>query len=371
MRLPRIATTIALAAAALFVGATSASAATEADAATYNPWGFEDGQALSEAEASAILLHQVNLQREVAGLPALAASSDRSGAQCSVATIVENDRFAHYRECIPANHYENIYGSFSSGSATVEAAGAWSRSTTGHNEAMYSPTATHAQVSVLCTSTSKWRSEGYVAFQPVNANGYTTARSSRANVAQLDRSDDLYAATGVACDGTTLRFRLADELVGLSAEAVEPEIDPATPEIWYRFQVARLYSAYFERSPDTGGWAYWNQRAVDGLNLWQTSNYFADSNEFKATYGSDLSNAEFLDLVYQNVLDRSPDASGLQYWIQRMNSGTTRGEVMVLFSESPEFIAKIAPTITGHCWNGNVSSSYLCAAPSTTAPAAG
>lgn len=368
-RLARIASAIALAATALFVSAPGASAATQADAAIYNPWGFEDGQELTEAEASSVVLHQVNLQRQVAGLGPLSASADRSGAQCSVAAIVKNDNFRHYSECIPSNHYENIYGSFSSGSAVVEAAGPWSRSTTGHNEAMYSPTATHAQVSVLCTSTSSWRSEGYVAFQPVNANGYTTARDSRANVAQLDRSDALFAATGVSCDRTTLRFRLAPDLRGISPVAQEPEIDQATPETWYRFQVARLYSAYFDRAPDAGGWAYWNQRSIDGLDLWQASDYFADSDEFGEIYGDSLSNLEFLDLVYENVLDRSPDSGGLAYWEQRMNSGTTRGEVMVFFSESAEYIEQVAPEITGSCWNGDVSNSYLCAAPATTAPA--
>ena len=352
----------------MFGNAPGAAAATQADAATYNPWGFEDGQALSEAEASTVMLHQINLQRAVLDRPALTASADRSGAQCSVASIVNNNSFRHYSECIPSNHYENIYGSFSSGSAVIEAAGPWSRSTTGHNEALYSPTATHAQVSVLCTSTSEWRSEGYVAFQPVNTNGWTTARSSRANVAQLDRSDALYAATGVACDGSTPRFRLAPELRGISPEAVEPELDPSTPETWYRFQVARLYSSYFDRAPDAEGWAYWNQRSVDGLDLWRASDYFADSVEFRTIYGDDLDNAEFLELVYQNVLDRSPDASGLQYWVQRMNTGTTRGEVMVFFSESPEYIAQVAPEITGSCWNGDVADSYLCAAPKTAAP---
>lgn len=367
-RLTRIASAIALVATSLFVMAPAASAATSADAATYNPWGFENDQTLTEAEASAVLLHQVNMQRQVAGLTPLAPSADRSGAQCSVAAIVNNDNFRHYRECIPSNHYENIYGSFSSGSAVVEAAGPWARSTSGHNEAMYSPTATHAQMSVRCTTTSEWRSEGYVAFQPVNANGYTTARPSRSNVAQLDRSDDLYASTGVACDGTTLRFRLAAELRGLSPEVAEPEIDAATPQTWYRYQIARLYSAYFDRAPDNAGWAYWNQRSVDGLGLWQASDYFADSDEFKRLYGEQLSNAAFLELVYENVLDRSPDTGGLEYWVQRMNSGTTRGEVMVFFSESPEYIAQVGPAMTGECWNGIVSSAYLCAAASTAAP---
>ncbi len=325
---------------------------------------------LTEAEASAVILHQVNLQRALIGLPALVMSNDRTGAQCSVAAIIQNNNFRHYSECIPSNHYENIYGSFSTGSAVVEAAGPWTTSTSGHNEAMYSTNTTHAQVAVACSASGDWPTEGYVAFQPVNTNGYTRARSSRANVAVLQTADPVYAATGVSCDGATLRFRLHPDL-RLAAPYLVPgerAISLSQPEIWHRFQVARLYSAYFDRAPDDGGWAYWNRRAVDGMTLWRTSDFFADSPEFKQTYGSALSNADFLDLVYQNVLDRSPDSGGLQYWLQRMATGTTRGQVMVYFSESPEYIAKTAPDITGPCWSGNVSGAYLCAAPDTARP---
>ncbi len=350
------------------LGTTPSGAATSG--ATYNPWGFQDGQTLTEAEASAVLLHQVNMQRALINLPALAMSSDRSGAQCSVNSIVINNNFRHYGECIPSNHYENIYGSFSTGSAVVEAAGPWTTSTSGHNEAMYSPNTTHAQVAVRCSSQGDWNTEGYVAFQPVNANGYTSARSSRANVPLLSQVDSMYAATGVSCHGSTIRFRLASDLRGNGGYLVPGEraIDTATPQLWHRFQVARLYSAYFDRAPDAGGWAFWNQHSVDGMTLWRTSDFFADSSEFKQTYGASLSNQAFLGLVYQNILDRSPDASGLQYWLQRMATGTTRGEVMVFFSESPEYIGQVGPSITGSCWDGSVTSSYLCAAPNTVAP---
>jgi hypothetical protein len=297
-------------------------------------------------------------------------SADRTGAQCSVAAIIRNNTFRHYGECIPPNHYENIYGSFSTGSAVVEAAGAWTTSTSGHNEAMYSTNTTHAQVAVQCSASGDWPTEGYVAFQPVNTNGYTRARSSRANVAVLQNSDAVYAGTGVACDGATIRFRLhPDQRV--SAPYLVPgerAIDLSQPEVWHRFQVARLYSAYFDRAPDSGGWAYWNRRVVEGMSLWRTSDFFADSTEFEQTYGDSLSNAQFLDLVYRNVLDRSPDAGGLQYWLQRMAGGTTRGEVMVHFSESHEYIAQMAPSITGGCWSGDVSGAYLCAAPNTARP---
>ena len=64
---------------------------------------------------------------------------------------------------------------------------------------------------------------------------------------------------------------------------------------------------------------------------------FASSPEFIATYGS-LNNSDFVTLVYQNVLGRAPDGAGLAYWVAQLNGGfMTRGQVMVGFSESPEY----------------------------------
>jgi hypothetical protein len=352
------------------VAGSPVASASAADAVRYNPWGFQNEQVLTEAEASAVILHQVNLQRSLIGLPPLVMSNDRSGAQCSVAAIAQTGIFRHYQECIPANHYENIYGSYSTGRAVVEAAGPWTTSTSGHNEAMYATNTTHAQVSVRCNAGGEWPTQGFVAFQPVNTNGYTSARSSRANVAVLQQTDALYAATGVACDGSTLRFRLHPDLRVAAPYLVPGEraIDVSQPEVWHRYQVARLYAAYFDRAPDHGGWAFWNRQIVDGMTLWRASDFFADSPEFKTTYGASLTDTEFLHLVYENVLDRAPDSGGLQYWRQRMANGMTRGQVMVHFSESIEYIGQMAPDLTGSCWNGEVSGAYLCAAPNTVRP---
>lgn len=104
--------------------------------------------------------------------------------------------------------------------------------------------------------------------------------------------------------------------------------------------VARLYSAYFLRAPDTSGLEYWSQRSRNGTRLFAISSNFAASSEFQRRYGS-LSNADFVRLVYRNVLGRSPDAGGLSYWTNQLRT-TTRGRVMVGFSESSEYQRKQA-----------------------------
>ena len=101
--------------------------------------------------------------------------------------------------------------------------------------------------------------------------------------------------------------------------------------------VARLYFAYFLRIPDYGGLQFWAGHYGEGNSLQSIADFFAGSAEFAARYGS-LGNAEFVTLVYNNVLGRAPDEGGLAYWTGRLDSGElTRGGVMLGFSDSAEY----------------------------------
>ena len=71
------------------------------------------------------------------------------------------------------------------------------------------------------------------------------------------------------------------------------------------------------------------------MTLNEISDSFAEVQEFSDRYGS-LDDSGFVNLVYDNVLSRSPDNEGLAYWKSQMNDGMTRGEVMTGFSESAE-----------------------------------
>jgi lysophospholipase L1-like esterase len=111
-------------------------------------------------------------------------------------------------------------------------------------------------------------------------------------------------------------------------------------------QIRRLYLAYFEREPDPVGWPFWLEHRAQGRSLTWVSERFSESDEFKARYGN-VSDAEFIRLVYRNVLGRTPDPIGLQGWSAAIADGASRGSVMVGFSESQEFIAKTPPATTG------------------------
>ncbi|MEL7158658.1 MAG: polysaccharide deacetylase family protein [Actinomycetota bacterium] len=140
-------------------------------------------------------------------------------------------------------------------------------------------------------------------------------------------------------------------------EPPQPE-PPSAPPYEARFQIARLYRAYFDRQPDAEGWAYWIDIHGRGHSLADISHWFALSSEFREA--GELTDEEFVTFVYANVLDRRPDDGGYRNWLDHLDRGMTRGQLVVHFSESSEFVRRTAPVLTGDCFDGEVDSSYRC-----------
>jgi hypothetical protein len=98
----------------------------------------------------------------------------------------------------------------------------------------------------------------------------------------------------------------------------------------------RLYQAAFDRQPDVSGLDYWYHQLNSGVTLEQVASGFINSAEFKALYGNNPSNAEFVTLLYDNVLHRAPDTGGFNFWMNDLDQGTSREQVLIGFSESLE-----------------------------------
>lgn len=134
----------------------------------------------------------------------------------------------------------------------------------------------------------------------------------------------------------------ADNFEPIESEALEirgnqiPGVATGCEEMDH--SLLRLYFAYFLRFPDQGGFDYWQGNYSSGdWSLTRISQFFAGSPEFISLYGS-LSDADFVTLIYQNVLFRNPDAGGLAHWTAELARGVRRGTVMLAFSESQEFV---------------------------------
>ena len=101
--------------------------------------------------------------------------------------------------------------------------------------------------------------------------------------------------------------------------------------------VFRLYNAAFSRLPDSAGLKNWiTGNSSGGQTYGSSAKAFSASQEFKNRYGSTTTDTQYITTLYNNVLGRAPDASGLANYQSLLSSGRDRGALLLDFSESPE-----------------------------------
>ncbi|SHI06183.1 DUF4214 domain-containing protein [Marivita hallyeonensis] len=108
----------------------------------------------------------------------------------------------------------------------------------------------------------------------------------------------------------------------------------------------RIYQAAFSRTPDNDGLEFWLNVMDGGMSIDEVAGFFLTSDEFERTYGTSLSNSDFVNQLYLNVLQRPGDPEGFAFWRDDLNSGDiTRAQVLARFAESPENVQNLAPLI--------------------------
>src|SRR5207253_1358459 len=88
----------------------------------------------------------------------------------------------------------------------------------------------------------------------------------------------------------------------------------------YNENIQQLYVAYFNRPADTQGLAYWETvvEAAQGDTA-AVSAAFAASAEYKAAYAN-MTNAQIVDQVYQNLFGRPAEDAGKAYWADLLDN---------------------------------------------------
>ena len=120
------------------------------------------------------------------------------------------------------------------------------------------------------------------------------------------------------------------ERIMLQDQAIALDIDGAAGQAY------RLYKAAFDRAPDYAGLGFWINAMDHGMSLQTVAHGFAMSPEFLAKYGAAPTDAQYINQLYHNVLHRDGDAGGTSFWLDALQHGLSRDQVLTFFSESPE-----------------------------------
>ncbi|MCB2183995.1 MAG: DUF4214 domain-containing protein [Desulfobulbaceae bacterium] len=101
--------------------------------------------------------------------------------------------------------------------------------------------------------------------------------------------------------------------------------------------VTRFYEECLGRQPDQEGFTNWVNSLVNGYYTGaDLAEKFIFSNEFE---NFNTSNEEYITILYTAFFNRTADTKELQAWINVLNNGSSREEVLNGFVASSEFIA--------------------------------
>ncbi|MBC3807157.1 DUF4214 domain-containing protein [Undibacterium seohonense] len=126
------------------------------------------------------------------------------------------------------------------------------------------------------------------------------------------------------------QLRFADVTVNLKISEVLNQVSAADLR-----SVIELYIAFFNRVPDADGLAYWLGELRDGKTLDQIANSFYQAAIYfsaQTSYTADMSNQDFVKIIYRNVLGRSaskaPTDEEVNYWANELSRGISKGSMI-------------------------------------------
>lgn len=96
----------------------------------------------------------------------------------------------------------------------------------------------------------------------------------------------------------------------------------------------RMYSIALARDPDVGGREYYLKKIDNGTTGATVAKSFLVSEEF---LGMDLSNEAFVEILYAACFNRSASIAERNYWVGYLERGGTRKKAIEYFIESEEF----------------------------------
>ena len=169
-------------------------------------------------------------------------------------------------------------------------------------------------------------------------NEFVTGR--RAGSFAVQANGDVTFTEGTQVD----TFRSIEQINFADGRMVFDLGDPAAA-------VVRLYNAALARGPDQNGLNFYIDDLENNGSLSSIAPNFLASPEFQARFGTNLSDGQYIDQLYQNVLGRGSSAGERQFYLDAINQGASRSELLVFFSESPENQARTQNLVSGGIWD--------------------
>jgi len=101
-----------------------------------------------------------------------------------------------------------------------------------------------------------------------------------------------------------------------------------------RIFAKRLYTETFDREPSLADLNYWHNELRNGMTGSTIAYRFIFGTEM---HERDLSDEQFIDVLYRALLGRASDSTGRNHWVRQLQNGNSRYSVFVSFAATNEF----------------------------------
>ncbi|MBC3875799.1 Ig-like domain-containing protein [Undibacterium flavidum] len=98
-------------------------------------------------------------------------------------------------------------------------------------------------------------------------------------------------------------------------------------------KIAALYTLMYHRAPDQEGLTYWLNEMAHGKTMTDISRAFASHSRFMKDYAT-MNNQLFVETLYKDGLGNAGDAQGVSFWINKLNLGQSRADMVAEFALS-------------------------------------
>ncbi|MBC3883352.1 YHYH protein [Undibacterium sp. LX40W] len=205
-------------------------------------------------------------------------------------------------------------------------------------------------VLTACGGTEQSVSTATIALAPAPASVTNTANfpAPRANYALTKMGNqitvtDLVGSTGSQTLTDASKLNFADMSINLRVGDIAQKMSEANLQ-----SLIELYIAFFNRSPDADGLAYWMETMQAGGSLERIAESFYEAGKLYPQltgYSETMNPQEFIRVVYKNVLGRTgstaPTDSEVNYWANEVSAGRfTKASVINAMLVSARTFAK-------------------------------
>ena len=159
---------------------------------------------------------------------------------------------------------------------------------------------------------------------------YRTSQPMKTNCAEISNAitSDVFENSAI---GTSQVLSAVDESVMM----VSVHTDLNSNERMISEFVVRLYQSAFDRIPDEEGHIYWIEKLRSQEKTGAQIVFdFLNSQEMR---NKNLSDLNYLNILYKTLMDRTADSSGINFWLDCLRNGCSKTGVLRQFTLSSEF----------------------------------